>query len=126
FATIHGDAATGYQRAARSYLESGYFDEASRALADAAARDPERPALRTAAAYADGMSAWLHGDYEQALEHLERWAASPVPEDAPFRELALAAVSRLGQLVEGGRAAVLAERARALGTMLAAPPPVPA
>jgi tetratricopeptide (TPR) repeat protein len=121
FASIHGDAAAGYALAARSYLESGYFDEARRALAEAAARDPGRPSLRASAAYADGMSAWLRGDYEQALEDLERWAAEPAPpEDARFRELALAAVSRLGQLVEGDRAETLAARASALSRTLAA------
>jgi tetratricopeptide (TPR) repeat protein len=119
FASIHGDAVAGYALAARSYLESGYFDEARRALAEAAARDPARSELRADAAYAAGMSAWLHGAYEQALEHLEQWAATrPAPGDARFRELALAAISRLGQLVEGDRAAVLAARARALGAAL--------
>lgn len=120
FASIHGDAACGYALAARSYLESGYFDEARHALAEAAARDPARPELRVDAAYAEGMSAWLRGSYEEALEHLERWAAAPPgPDDGRFRELALAAVSRLGQLVEGERASLLAARARTLGAALA-------
>jgi len=121
FTSLHGDAVAGYALAARSYLESGYFDEARGALAEAAARDPARPSLRAAAAYADGMSSWLRGDYEQALEQLERWAAEPIArEDARFRELALAAVSRLGQLVEGERAEALAARATALRRTLAA------
>jgi tetratricopeptide (TPR) repeat protein len=119
FESIHGDAAGGYALAARSYLASGYFDEARQALAEAAARDPGNLSLRAAAAYADGMSSWLRGDYEQALEHLERWAREPAaPEDARFRELALAAVSRLGQLVEGERAETLSTRAAALGRAL--------
>lgn len=119
FASIHGDAVGGYALAARSYLESGYFDEARRALAEAAGRDPEQAALRAAASYAEGMSSWLRGDYERALDHLERWAGQPrAPEDAPFRELALAAVSRLGQLVEGESAEALAARASALGRTL--------
>lgn len=118
--SIHGEAVAGYALAARSYLESGYFDEARHALAEATARDPGRSDLRIDAAYAEGMSAWLHGRYEQALEHLERWAATPpAPADAGFRALALAAVSRLGQLVEGERAATLSARARALGAALA-------
>jgi len=121
FASLHGDAVAGYALAARSYLESGYFEEARQALAEAEARDPGRASLRAAAAYADGMSSWLRGDYEHALEHLEHWAAEPpAPEDARFRELALAAVSRLGQLVEGERAETLAPRATALRRMLAA------
>lgn len=119
FASIHGAAVTGYELAARSYLESGYFDEARHALAEALARDPERAALHGAAAYAEGMSAWLRGDYESALDRLEAWAAGPpAPDEAAFRELALAAVSRLGQLVEGERAAALASRAGRLARVL--------
>jgi tetratricopeptide (TPR) repeat protein len=126
-ASIHGEAVAGYALAARSYLESGYFDEARHALAEAAARDPGRSDLRTDAAYAEGMSAWLRGSYEEALEHLERWAAMPpAPADAGFRALALAAVSRLGQLVEGERAAALSARARALGAALASAATAPA
>jgi len=122
FAGIHGDAADGYALAARSYLESGYFDEARSALVEAERRQPGRPALRADAAYAEGMSAWLHGRYEEALTHLERWVeAAPGPAaDARFRELALSAVSRVGQLVEGERAEMLAPRAAALGRALAA------
>ncbi|HSJ95832.1 MAG TPA: hypothetical protein VLC53_02095 [Myxococcota bacterium] len=121
FASIHGDAVAGYALAARSYLESGYFDEARQALAEAAARDPGRATLRAAAAYAEGMSAWLRGDYEHALEHLERWGAGPLrPEDARFRALALAAVSRLGQLTEGERADALVGRAAILSRTLSA------
>jgi len=120
FATIHGEAIAGYALAARSYLDSGYFDEARRALGEALARDPTRAGLRRAAAYADGMSAYLRGRYEDALHHLEGWAADPAdPGDAGFRELALAAVSRLGQLVEGERQARLADRAGALARRLA-------
>jgi tetratricopeptide (TPR) repeat protein len=119
FASIHGETVTGYELAARSYLESGYFDEARHALAEALARDPERAALYGAAAYAEGMSAWLRGDYETALRRLEAWAAAPPgPDEAAFRELALSAVSRLGQLVEGERAEALAVRAGRLARAL--------
>jgi len=121
FASIHGDPVAGYARAAHSYLESGYFDEARCALAAADARDPGRASLRADVAYAEGMSAWLHGAYEQAIEHLERWVeTSPAAADAPFRSLALAAVSRIAQLVEGERAEALAGRAAALGRALGA------
>jgi tetratricopeptide (TPR) repeat protein len=120
-ASIHGDAASGYALAARSYLESGYFDEARRALVEALARDPERPALRSASAYAEGMSAYLRGRYEEALRHLERWAAAGTePEQEPFRALAHAAVSRLGQLVEGEQQESLGRRASELARRLAA------
>ena len=118
-ASIHGDAVAGYTLAARSYLESGYFDEARRALGEALARDPSRASLRQASAYADGMSAYLRGRYEDALRHLEDWAdAKAEAGDETFRELAFAAVSRLGQLVEGERRAAIADRASALAKRL--------
>jgi len=118
-ASIHGDAVAGYALAARSYLESGYFDEARRALGEALARDPTRASLRHAASYADGMSAYLRGRYEDALRHLEGWAEGRSEGgDQAFRELALAAVSRLGQLVEGERLASIADRAGALARRL--------
>jgi hypothetical protein len=121
FASIHGEAASGYALAARSYLESGYFDEAQRALAEALARDPGREGLRRDSAYAEGMSAYLRGRYEDALRDLESWAEGAAePDDAAFRELAHAAVSRLGQLVEGARGQALAERAGALARRLEA------
>ena len=120
-ASIHTDPVSGYAIAARSYLESGYFDEARRALVEALARDPERADLRRASAYAEGMSAYLRGRYEEALRHLERWAAGcDDVGDAPFRELAHAAVSRLGQLVEGEQHESLARRAGDLARRLAA------
>jgi tetratricopeptide (TPR) repeat protein len=119
--SVHGDPVAAYAIAARSYLESGFFDEARRTLAEALARDPSRADLQSAAAYADGMSAYLRGRYEAALHHLEQWAdAAPVPGDGGFRELALAAVHRLPPLVENADRVALAERAAALAQRLEA------
>jgi tetratricopeptide (TPR) repeat protein len=115
FASVHGDAGAGYALAARSYLDSGYFDAARRALAEALARDPESPELHASAAYAEGMDAWLRGDYEDALRHLQQWMAGPpIPDDTAFRGLALAAVARLEQLVEGDRRDALIASAHGL------------
>jgi tetratricopeptide (TPR) repeat protein len=112
---VHGSPVGGYSLAARSYLESGYFDEARRSLAEALARDPERPDLRRQAAYAEGMSAYQRGRWADALRNLERWAdESPLPEDAAFRALVYTAVVRLPPLVEGAERADLAARALAL------------
>lgn len=114
-AAVHGSAVGGYARAARSYLESGYFDEARRALAEALARDPQRVDLRRDAAYAEGMSAYQRGRYAEALRHLERWSEeAAVPEDAAFRALAYTAVVRMPPLVEGAERAELAARAQSL------------
>src|SRR5690606_24086555 len=113
--------------------------EARGALAEAMARDAGGAELQTAAAYADGMSAYLRGRYEEALTHLEHWvdrcAGAPPATGAgalladaggggaSFRELAYAAISRLGQLVEGERRERIAERTAALARRLA---PLPA
>lgn len=119
---IHGDAVAAFALAARSYLASGYFDEAQGALHEALSRDPSRADLRRALAYADGMTAYLRGRYEEALRDLERWAeGGGVAEEAPFRELALSAVTRLGPLAQGAGQGGLGERAAALAQRLATP-----
>jgi hypothetical protein len=121
FTRVHGSPVAAYALAARSYLDSGYFDEARRALAEALSRDPSRGDLRRVAAYADGMSAYLRGSYEVALQHLERWVADAAsPDEARFREMAHAAVSKLLPLVDAADRAALAERALALAKRLEA------
>ncbi len=118
FQRIHGDATAAYALASRSYLDSGYFVEAERALAEALARDPERSDLRRAAAYAAGMSAYLRGRYAEALRHLDHWVdAEPPADEAGFATLAHSAVAQLGDLVEGDEAA-LVERAGRLARRL--------
>jgi len=114
-AGVHGSAVEAYARASRSYLASGYFEEARQALVEALAREPERADLRRDAAYAEGMSAYQRGRYAEALEHLERWAALPqAPEDAALRALAHTAVVRMPPLVEGAERAQVAARAQSL------------
>lgn len=120
-AEIHGDAATGYARAARSYLEAGFFAEAGSAL-DAALERGADPRLERWRAYAAGMQAYLERRYAEAVERLEAWVdAGPTEEEAAFAALAHAAVSRLGELLEPGAqtevaasASALAERVRLL------------
>lgn len=118
---VHGNSVAAYALAARSYLESGYFEEARGMLAEALARDPARADLRRDSAYADGLSAYLRGRYDDALRDLERWAEDePAAGDAAFRELALSAVTRLVTLSEGaGQTGLLGERAAALAQRLA-------
>jgi tetratricopeptide (TPR) repeat protein len=119
FAAVHGSEAAAHAIASRSYLESGYFDEACRALAEALARDPSREDLRRAASYAAGMSAYQRARWPEALAHLEEWANEPPPaEDESFRALAHTAVTRMPPLVEGPERAALAERAQALARRL--------
>lgn len=119
---IHGDSVAAFALAANSYLTSGYFDEAQAALHEALGRDPSRADLRRVLAYADGMTAYLRGRYEDALRDLERWAeGDAVADEAPFRELALSAVKRLGPLAQGAGQDGLGERAAALAQRLAPP-----
>jgi tetratricopeptide (TPR) repeat protein len=125
FERLHGSPVTAYALAAASYLDSGYFDEARRALGEALARDPDRADLRRAASYADGMSAFLRGRYEDAVRHLECWATGEAdPDESHFREMAHAAVTRLPQIDEGGaQRSGLLERAAALTRRLEAADP---
>lgn len=129
-AEIHGDAATGYARAARSYLDAGFFGEARAAL-DRAREGCAEPRLERWCAYAEGMQAYLERRYPEAVARLEAWVeAGPTEDEARFAALAHAAVSRLGDLLEpdaersiAARASDLAERLRPLACAKESPPP---
>lgn len=100
-AELYGGAAAGFTLAGRSYLESGYFDEAEGALAEALERGGDREALEPPRAYARGMAAYLRGDYAAAVEELSAWADSDPDPEAPMVHLAAGAVTRVDQLAEG-------------------------
>jgi hypothetical protein len=118
-AEIFGSVAAGYERAARSYLDSGYFGEAAEAFATALAEGgggAEPSALRD---YAEGMQAFLERDYGRAVERLRRWLDAGAARDAKLADLAFTALSRMGPLVDDAKgpeiraaAAKLAERIR--------------
>lgn len=98
-ARIHGSAAVGHERAARSYLGSGYFPEALRVLEQARSRGLETAAFPRIAAYADGMQRYIEGRYPEAIGRLEAWVdARPAPDEAGFAKLAHAAVQRIGEI----------------------------
>jgi tetratricopeptide (TPR) repeat protein len=119
-AEFHGEAVDGFAKAARSYLESGYFEQARDILVAARARGDDRPDLVRLSAYADGMTAYLDGRYAEALRHLDRWVqAGPPPEEAHLATLARSALGHVSHLVEEGErvaitgaASRLAERIR--------------
>jgi hypothetical protein len=102
FAEVYGSAADGYVAAARSFLTSAYFEEAIEALVEAERRTPDRREdLRDLASYAEGMQAFVKGDFKTSLTSLARWAdSSPPSEMKQFADLALSALARLPQLVE--------------------------
>lgn len=119
FARICDDAASAYASAARSYLESGYFEEARQLFAAALVRDPARADVQRETAYADGMSAYLRGRYEAAITHLEVWMTDPPASgETLFREMAHAAMARLPSLLDASDQASLGDRALALARTL--------
>jgi tetratricopeptide (TPR) repeat protein len=112
---IHGSPGIAFARAAHSYLGSGFFEEARRALLEAIERDGSREQLARLLAYAEGMQAYLEGRYRESLEKLSKWVdAAPPREEERFVDLALAAVSRVGQLVDKEGAEDLRVEAAAL------------
>jgi tetratricopeptide (TPR) repeat protein len=121
-ASIHGSRAGGLEVVGRSYLTSGYYREAADHLRAALALDPARSGAERTAHYAEGMQAYLERDYRSAISELGLWLdAGPGPGEAPLASVALAAVSRIDQLVDepgrreiGETARNLAERLRPL------------
>ncbi len=120
-ADLHGSAAAAWRRAAWSYLESGFFAEASRALAMAEARGDRAPELARQRAFADGMSAYLAGRYDAAFAEIAAWLdAKPGGAELRLAPLAASAMAGARKLVASDaalaeRATALAERLRALG-----------
>jgi len=102
FEAVHGDVATGWALAARSYLESGHFADAARLFAEVRQRGGDRADWARLQDYAAAMDAYLQGDYPSAVERLAAWLdQAPPADEAPYAELALDAVSHLGRLTEG-------------------------
>lgn len=101
-ARVHGDTAAGFVQAGRSYLGSGYFDEADCMLAEAAARGGECKALEPLTLYARGMAAYMKGDYTESVAQLERWVHCEEPGEEAQIALAHAAISKIDQLAQGG------------------------
>jgi hypothetical protein len=98
---IHGDSASGYVIAGRSYLASGHYDAAHRALGEALARGGDCDEVSQLSAYARGMSAYLAGDYRGSLVGLNAWVESGSAGDDSLKDLAHAAVASFVRLVEG-------------------------
>jgi len=97
-ASIHGTAVAGYAQAAHSYLHSGFFGPARRALAEALARDPGRSDLAPLAAYAEGMDRYVAGEHAAALDRLAEWVdAESASAEPVLCDLAYAAVRQIAQ-----------------------------
>jgi hypothetical protein len=116
---IHGDPASGFASAAWSYVSSGHYEAATRALDEAERRSGPTAELAALRSFADGMAAHAVGRHADALARLDVWLAyAPPGPDAALADLAFAAVSRMAERPAGGDRAV-AERARALADRLA-------
>jgi hypothetical protein len=103
-----GRADRAFALAGGSYLESGHYEEAERAFAEAEARGGDAAELRRGAAYARGMRAYLAGSYAESVAQLAVWAREATPAESFLAGLAQAALSKLDRLVPGSdRAAVL-------------------
>jgi len=100
-AAIHGDTASGYVIAGKSYLTSGHYEAAHRVLAKALEYGGDRDQVSQLSAYARGMSAYLAGDYSESLVELNVWVESGSAGDDSLKKLAHSAVSSLTRLVDG-------------------------
>jgi hypothetical protein len=109
-ADLYGSVEAARIRAAHSYLDSGFYDQALTALGDL--DDVSAGSLRF---YAEGMSAFLEGRYAACVEQLGGWVANGNLEQG-LANLAISALGRVGRLVEGEaglpEAAELSERIR--------------
>ena len=113
-ADVYGDAATGYLRAGKSLLHSGYYPEAASALEAAAALGGQARQVARLVSYARGMQAYLSGDYAESVSQLSEWIAA---DDGPAEDLcglAHDAVARIGQLASGPDREAVVERAAEL------------
>ncbi len=118
-ACFEGDVSVGYAIVARSYLESGFFEEAEGALDEALAHRAGDAALGRDRSFARGMSCFRRGEYAAALGALEEWVATSVPtSERGQRALAQSALEGIPNLLRASDGADLAPRAQALAASL--------
>jgi hypothetical protein len=118
-AELHGSAAAGFEHAALSYLDSGFFTEAAAGFAEVCSRSSEPRAAGALHAFARGMQAYLDGRYADAVDELSRWQAESDDAAPQRRSIARAALSRVGQLLGPEQGRDVAARAAALAARLA-------
>lgn len=101
-AEMYGDVASGLVEAARALLHSAYFVEASKVLREAAREaNAPRAEIDQLGRYAEGMQAFLDGDYLSSIAALEAWADLGGPlEVRRFARRAASALSRVDRLVD--------------------------
>lgn len=120
---LTGSAAEGFTRVGRSYLDSGFYQEADAALAAAIERGGDRPSLEPLRRYARGMMDYLAGNYGDCIDRLTQWSDDPGAKDESLLAIACAAVSKIGQLVYGADRERIIADAAFLGERLAGASP---
>jgi hypothetical protein len=117
FSEMEGSPAAGFEIAGRSYLESGFYDEAEGALTTAIELGCTEEGVERLSQYARGMAAYLAGNYSECVLRLSEWFDGRRADEEDLLEIARAAVSKIDQLAEGddrdrvaGQAAALIER----------------
>lgn len=111
FGELFGDAASAWAEAGRSYVVSGYFAEGRKALEGAVSRGSDGEEIDAWIAYADGMAAYMRGDYAASVAQLGQWAGRRNGEDLPLVVQASAALSRLRSLVDAAESQALVREA---------------
>ena len=97
-AEIHGSTTAGLMKAASSYIESAYYDQALEVLNQA----PDGEGLASAWAFASAMQAFLARDYPGCVENLSVWLGAGSSTQSPSRiKLALAAANYIEKVEQG-------------------------
>lgn len=118
-AEVHGSAFAGYEAAARSWLESGWFREAIATLEAARHRGANPQVMDRLGIYAAAMEQCVQGRYAAAITGLAAWVdADPAAADRPYVAQARAALQRIAEASatapEGPAATRLGRRLAAL------------
>jgi hypothetical protein len=100
FAEIVGSTAAGYEVVGRSYLESGFYREADKALVLAMEQGGERGELEPVARFARGMAAYLDREYRVCVEQIGASLDGGDAIDETLLEVARRAVATIEQLVD--------------------------
>lgn len=103
--SMHGDFARGLYEAAHGLVDSAYFLEARATLREARARSTASstaaPEIDQLDRYAEGMQAFLDGEYPASIAALEAWLDLEAHEhEREFARRAAVTLGRLGRLVE--------------------------
>jgi hypothetical protein len=93
-AEVYGRGGGAWRRAAWSYLESGFFADASRALANAQTSGDAGAEAARLRAFSDGMSAYLAGRFDAAVAGIATWlGARPTGDELRLAPLAASAMA---------------------------------